>query len=138
MTRSNPSGNRPTSVSAVLSDPSSSFGKLLRRAGLLMQIEHLLSRRLEPGLAAQFQAATLHDGTLLLIASSAAWATRLRMQEGRLLDALQHAGLAEIHGIEVRVAPLVQSKTRERIKTPLSPAASQALGQMTRLVDDGD
>ena len=138
MARHPQSGNKTLRVADVISDHGSSFGRLLRKATLLMQLEHLLAGFLDPGLAAHFQAAALRGGRLVLISPSGSWATRLRLQVPQLLDSLHRAGYAEIEVIDVRVAPLVRQPAGSRTKKPLSPAAREALRLMARLDADGE
>ena len=53
MTRNSQSGKRSHRVADVLSDHGSSLGRLLKRGSFLMQLQHLLSRQLDPALAAR-------------------------------------------------------------------------------------
>ncbi len=125
-------------VAEILSDHGSSFGSLLRRASLLMQLEQLLAGFLDPGLATHFQVAALKENRLTLITPSASWATSLRMQVPQLLKSLQRAGYPEINHIDIRVAPLFEQPREIRKKRPLTPAAKQALDQMSRLEADDE
>ena len=137
MTRNSQSGKRSHRVADVLSDHGSSLGRLLKRGSFLMQLQHLLSRQLDPALAANFQVAASSNKRLVLIAPTASWATLLRMQVPNLLGSLHQAGYTEIESIKVRVAPLVEQPARIRQKRPLSPAAKQALEAMHHL-GEGD
>ncbi len=49
--------------------------------------------------------ANVRDGRLVLLASSPAWASRLRMHSRQLLDLVHEAGLDEVDRVEVRVVP---------------------------------
>jgi hypothetical protein len=138
MTRSSQSNKKPQRLSEVISDHGTSLGSLLKRASLLMQLEHLLAERLDPELADHFQLAAIRNGRMLLITPAAAWATRLRMQAPELLGALHRAGYPDIERIDVRVAPLVEQSTEKRKKKELSQAARQALGAMSRLGTDSE
>lgn len=142
MTRFPQSDNNAVSLSDLLADQSSDFGSLLRRAALLAQLQRLLAGSLDPALAARFQVANIRQSRLVLLAPSAAWATRLRMQAPQLLEALHGAGFPQVDRVDVRVdvraAPLVEQPT-DRIPKELSPAARQALDRMARLwTDDED
>ena len=133
MTRYSQSGKKSRRVSDVITDHGTSLGKLLKRGSFLMQLQHMLSGHLDPGLAAHFQVATIKANQLVLITPSASWATLLRMQAPKMLDVLHQAGYTEIKSIQVRVAPLVEEPDETRKKRPLSPAAKQALEAMHHL-----
>ena len=137
MARYSQSGKKSRRVSDVITDHGTSLGKLLKRGSFLMQLQHMLSGYLDPGLAAHFQVATVKENRLVLISPSASWATLLRMQAPNLLEILHQAGYTEITSIHVRVAPLVEEPAETRKKRPLSPAAKQALEAMHHL-GEGD
>jgi hypothetical protein len=138
MARNPQSGKKTFRVSEVITDHGSSLGVLLRRAGMLMQIEQLLAGFMEPRLAAHFQVATIRENRLILISPSASWATMLRMQASQLIKSLHQAGHTEIEHIDIRVAPLVEQPASSRKKRALSPAAQQALDLMARFKADGE
>ena len=138
MARKPQSGKKVFRVSEVITDHGTSLGIMLRRAGELMQIEHLLAGSMDPKLAAHFQVATVRENRLILISPSASWATMLRMQASNLIRSLQRAGFKEIEHIDIRVAPLVEQHAVSRKKKALSPAARQALDIMAHLEDDAE
>jgi len=117
----------------VLSNPGASLGGALEHACLLQHVQQLVAGAVDPYLSARFQVANIRQGRLILLAPTAAWATRLRLETTRLLDTLRHAGFTELRAIDVRVAPLVQRPAVVRPTKPLSAAAEQALGCMARL-----
>jgi hypothetical protein len=121
------------SPAEILADPTASFGGLLERAALLMRLEELLRTLLEPALAERFHVANLRQHRLILLAPSATWATRLRMQGPQLIEALKHSGFADIEAIDVRVAPLTTETPAAPSAKPLSSAAREALDLMARL-----
>jgi len=128
--QSDPSAVLP---SDILSKRGSSLGGVLTHARLLLQLQNLLAGSVDPSLANRFQVANLRQDRLILLAPSAAWSTRLRMETPRLLGTLHHAGHAHIRAIEIRVAPLVEPPAPVRAEKPLSAAARQALDSMARL-----
>jgi hypothetical protein len=116
----------------------SSLGNLLQHAGRLTQLQQLLAAALDPALAAHFQVANLKQNRVVLLASSPAWATRLRMQAADVLAILQRSDLRrsghpEVVEVEVRVAPLTAPPAPKPGRKALSPAAEQALALMARL-----
>jgi hypothetical protein len=136
MARNPQSCKKTFRVSEVITDHGSSLGVLLRRANMLMQIEHLLSGFLDARLAAHFQVAAIRKNRLILIAPAASWATMLRMQAPQLIESLHQAGHAEIEHIDIRVAPLAEQRVTSRKRRTLSPAAQQALDLMAQLEAD--
>ena len=138
MARNPQTGKKTFRVSEVITDHGTSLGILLRRANMLMLIEHLLAGFLEPGLAAHFQVGTIRENRLILISPSASWATTLKMQAPQLIKSLHRAGYTEIEHIDIRVAPLVEQREIPRKRRALSPAAQQALDLMAQLEDNDE
>ena len=133
MARHPQSDRSAAQISEILSDQHSSLGAALARARVLLQLQKLLAGSVEPSLASQFQVANIRQNRLILLVPSAAWATRLRMAAGELLETLRQAGFAELRGIDIRVAPLMKKEAAQRDDRPLSAAARQALALMARL-----
>lgn len=119
--------------SDILSNRGSSLGTVLSHALLLRQLQDLLTGSVDPSLAKHFQVANLRNNRLILLAPTAAWSTRLRMETPRLLGILHGTGRADIREIEIRVAPLVEPPATTRNLKPLSAAAKQALESMASL-----
>ena len=131
--RSPQSGPKAVRLSDIVATRGSSLERVLRHAEWLMQLQELLSASVEPALANRFQVANVRQNRLILLAPSAAWATRLRMQAAHLLETLHQRGFGDLREIEVRVAPLVEQPASGRAEKPLSEAAEEALGLMSRL-----
>jgi hypothetical protein len=86
------------------SPPDSPLQRLLRQANDRQRLTERLKAGLEPGLASQLSAANLRqDGQLVLIASSPAWAARLRFESEKILE-LARSGGAEVRSCRVIVA----------------------------------
>ena len=132
-----PQSNKTTqSVDVLIKKSKSRLGNLLEHAADLQKIETLLASFLSPELAAHFQVAATRKNRLILVAPGASWATRLRMESPRLLNALHKQGAGHIEYIDIRVAPLARQSVSTRSKRPLSSAAKQALGQMAQKLED--
>jgi hypothetical protein len=112
---------------------SSDLGGILQHAAVLAQLQRLLAAALDPALAAHFQVANVRQDRLVLLASSPAWATRLRMQAADILAILRRAGRTGLDEVEVRVAPLAPRPAPQPGKKKLSPAAEHALALLARL-----
>lgn len=138
MARNPQSGKKVFRVSEIITDHGASLGKLLQRANLLIKVEQLISDYLEPGMAAHFQAGAIRENRLILISPSSSWATRLRMEAPGIIEHLHISGYTRIEHVDIRVAPLVEQHETPRKRRNLSPAAQQALAQMSRLETDSE
>jgi len=138
MARNPQSGKKVFRVSEVITDHGATLGKLLQRANLLMKVEHLIADSLEPGMADHFQVGTIRENRLILISPSASRATMLRMETPRIIKSLQISGYTQIEHIDIRVAPLVETRETHRKRRSLSPAAQQALEQIALLETDSE
>jgi hypothetical protein len=119
--------------SEILSDGDSSLGGVLQHASLLLKLQKLLAASIDASLAGHFQVANVRQNRLILVAPSAAWATRLRLEAPHLLRILNRAGYANLRDLDIRVAPLFEQPASVRGEKPLSAAAEQALDCMARL-----
>ena len=136
MTRRSRSGKETRSVSEILAEPGSSFSSVLKQASRLLQFQRLLQGYLDPVLRDHVRVAAIRGNELILVTSSAALATQLRLQAASLAQSLRADGYTEIDRIAVRVAPDSSESVKATSPTPLSPAAEQALGLMRRLTGD--
>ncbi len=76
----------PKSLSELLFRPGSALGELARQAAATEDLAATLRASLAPELAVELRSAALRDdGTLVILASSPAWATRLRFEAEALL-----------------------------------------------------
>ena len=79
------------------------LGQIVKRAREMGELTHVLSKALPDEYAGAIVAANLRDnGDLVVIASSSAWASRLRYETDVLLEAARGAGLSP-NGCRVRV-----------------------------------
>jgi len=78
---------------------------VIRRARKLGELTHTLCENLPEEYAGAIAAANIReDGSLVVIATSSAWASRLRYETESLLDAARRAG-NEVTRCRVRVSP---------------------------------
>ena len=117
----------------VLSEQGPELQGVIEHARFLLRLQDRIAAAVDPELATRFQVANIRQGRLILLAPSAAWATRLRLHTAQILGDLHRAGLPDLSNIEVRVAPLARQPAPARTVKPLSPAAQQALELMSRL-----
>lgn len=97
--------------------------QLLEHAHHLQRLTTNINACLDPETASHTQVAAEHAQSLVLLADSAAWATRLRYQCPQLLRCLaRYSHLKHLQRIEVKVAPISTATT-----APTQPA--QALSR---------
>jgi hypothetical protein len=136
MVRSSKYPDGAASVGEVISDSSDTLAALFRHAKSLTRVESLLASYISPELADQFQVAAMRRDRLVLQASAACWATRLRMQAEQLLQFLRASGYDHLRHIDIRVAPLQRQAMQGPVRRRISPAAQLALSLMSRLSRD--
>ncbi|MCC5450763.1 DciA family protein [Rheinheimera sp. UJ51] len=78
------------------------------------------------------QVATIKEGRAIILCSSAAWATRLKMQRDAILDNFRKKILPELAGIDIEVSPVGQTKPLHVQEQPAKPYCA-TLSHDTRL-----
>ena len=85
-------------------DGSDGLGDVVRKAREMGDLVTRLQESLGAEAGAHVRAANIRDdGTLVVLASSPAWASRLRFEEDRLLAAARDSG-ADVSACQVRVS----------------------------------
>ena len=112
---------------------SNDIAGLAARAGALADLGARLSRVLPSALSAQVRFADLREGKLVFLASSAAWATRLRYTQALVLEAARQLGFKAV-ALVVKVAPVVPASEPVKPSTPLSESAARHLDLAARLL----
>jgi hypothetical protein len=80
------------------------LGAIVRRARKMGELTEVLARSLPPEQAEGIVAANLReDGELVVIATTSAWASRLRYETDTLLEAARSVGI-EVHACRIRVS----------------------------------
>ena len=93
----------PTRIGAIVAQ-TPALSRLIERAHELQQIDTVVGEWLPAVLRPQVKVAVTRGDTLVLTATSAVWATRLRYEVTELLDrARESKALAHIQRIQVRV-----------------------------------
>ncbi len=98
----------------------------MARAGALTDLDHALRGRLPPTLAEQVRLGNVRDGRIVFVASSAAWAARLRMEQATLLRLARTLGV-DARGVTIRIAPLPAAPPEPAAGPALSAAAARHL-----------
>lgn len=108
---------------------------LAARAGALADLGARLCRVLPAAISAQVRFADLREGKLVFLASSAAWATRLRHAQALVLQAARALGL-EVSSLAVKVAPPAPESASQppAPAKPLSETAARHLDLAAKLL----
>ncbi len=77
------------------------------------------------------QVATIKAGRAIILCSSAAWATRLKMQRDAILDNFRRKILPDLAGIDIEVSPVAQN-TVNTVQEPTAPPYRARLSADTR------
>lgn len=110
---------------------------LTDRVRWLNALDRLLRQSLPPALASQCSLANVRNGRLVFLANSSALAARLRLHTADLLAAAASAGV-NAEALAVKVATMQPVPPDPTPRTPLSPAARDALRAAADAVSDPD
>jgi hypothetical protein len=99
------------------------FATLAKQAGKLEALDRALRQTLSSPLREQVRFANFRGDRLIFLASSPAWASRLRLQQTQILAAARAIG-ANASSVTVKVAPLPPPDPQPEQSKPLSPAAA--------------
>ncbi len=110
---------------------------LAPRAMALDQLDRQLRRMLPGVLGEQVRLASVQPDRIVFLATSAAWASRLRLQQAQILEAARALG-AVATAITVKVAPLPPVPRAPAERKPLSPAAARHLRAAAKSLSDPD
>lgn len=103
-----------------------SFASLARKADALEALDRALRQTLPSPLREQVRFANLRNNRLVFLASSPAWASRLRLMQAQILASASAVG-ACASSVTVKVAPQPPAATVPDQSKPLSPAAAAHL-----------
>jgi len=114
------------------------LGTLADRARALDALDEKLRRTLPDSIAHECRLADVRNGRVVFLATSATWATRLRLHHAALLSAAQSAlgGTVHVERITVKVAPLPSVPPDKTRRKPLSAAAAQHLEAAAKSMAD--
>ncbi len=133
--------NKPRKLPELLTDQdNTALSGVIRRGRQLHGLGVLLGEILGPELAAHCHLANIRGNTLVVAASSTAWATRVRYQSPQLLQKIKcEERLRSIDTIHVRItSPTSQaaSTSHSTRHASMSEAASECLSQCAEGIDD--
>lgn len=131
------SSKLPKSVGEVLRGSTTGLGNLLQQARRLQKLEQEFKSLLDPAMADNVSVAAEHGQILVIVASSAALATRLRMDSKSLVSALNARGVKNISTLQVKTAPAAQSRENpQRKQRQLPEVARQSLKRFAEDIGD--
>lgn len=114
------------------------LGDVLRRAAGLHRLDRALRERLPADLAGHVHVANVRAARLVVIADSAAWATRLRFHGGNILQELRSPEGTELRRLDIQVRPRgIEPRPRPRAQRP-SAAARRHIESVAAHIEDDD
>ena len=123
-------GNGPKSLADC-----GSFATLARKADALEALDRALRQTLPSPLREQVRFADLRHDRLVFLASSPAWASRLRLMQTQILATARAIGTCA-SSVTVKVAPQPPAATAPDRSKPLSPAAASHLRAAAASISD--
>lgn len=108
---------------------------LAKKAAKLEALDRALRQMLPPLLREQVRFANFRDDRLIFLASSPAWASRLRLQQAQILAAARAIG-ANAGSVTVKVAPLPPPDPQPEQSKPLSATAALHLKAAANSIQD--
>lgn len=112
------------------------LGALADRARALDVLDRRLRRLLPDALARETKLADVHGGRVVFLASSPAWASRLRLHQAALLAETRVALGDVVERFAVKVAPLPSVPAESAKPKPLSAAAAAHLRMAAKSLSD--
>lgn len=109
---------------------------LAKRARALDQLDEKLRHHLSDALACECRLADLRNGRLVYLATSPAWATRLRMHQAILLAEARAATGSAVELLVVKVAALPTVPPEPDRSRPLSTTAANHLRSAAKTLKD--
>ena len=120
----------------------SPLAKVQRQHQQVSQLNAELCQILQLSQLSFCQVATIKDGRAVILCSSAAWATRLKMQRDAILDNFRRKILPDLAGIDIEVSPngqniplLVQETVAKPYIANMSDDSRAKLQQAANLTD---
>jgi hypothetical protein len=123
-------------VSEILNSDRSGLGKILSQARRIDKLDKKLASILDSDLKDQIRVAALKENLVVLMTPSAAVATRVRMDRDAILRAFQAAGAKGVTQLQVRVAPMPETRTTSRQRRKLPDVGRKSLERFAS--DSGD
>lgn len=111
-----------------------SLPDIVEKAELLNQLERQLKSLLPTSIANHIKIANLRDNTLVIETISAAWASRIKFENKKLLQKMQTEVLPMLTSIEVKVNPRLSKAASTAVETnrTISTKAAEHLEELAQ------
>ena len=109
---------------------------LVARARALDALDRQLRQPLPEPLRSQVCLASIHSGRVVFLASSSAWAAKLRLHQNALIAQARVVSGLPVEKFTVKVAPLPPRPPRQTRRKPLSTTAAEHLKTAARSIAD--
>ncbi len=113
------------------------LSKLFSQARELETLDRRLREPLPRQLSEQVRLASIHGPRMVFVASTSAWASRLRLQQRRILETAHILGITT-RSLLVKVAPLPVPAPAPALRKPLSATAASYLREAAAISSDPD
>ncbi len=104
----------PTPLKKILNSKPNTQ-RLIQQVNTLKRLNHRLSGILPTPIAQHYKIATIEQGSLTILCSSSAWATRLRLQQAKIIKGFRDL---QIHSLTIQITPI---KADNDINEPIKP-----------------
>lgn len=120
--------SKTCSVTTLLNAPGSRLHSLLAHAERFNQTEQLIKMAIPNSSREHCRLISYYQGTLILQASSAAWATRLKYQQQTIISQLASSkDFSGIRTIKISVSPI---STKPKVNHQVQPISNTSLANM--------
>lgn len=120
-----------------MSSQDSSLSKLLHRASGILIHQDTVRSILDAASREHCWLANYRNGTLYLQSDSAAWGTRIRMQQRMIVQQLKRvAAFKDIQSVKVSIQPRAKAQRPERTAKEISAANARQLEATAQTTDD--
>ena len=120
----------------LLAAKTPALSHLLEHAARLRRLDYQLRLQLAWAESAPFELANVRTGTLVLTTPLATVASRLRLEQTRIIEAASHSWGSPITKLVVKTVPASAHKVLPPAQKPLSSAAAQQLRAAASISND--
>jgi len=124
----------PTPLNKILSSKPSTK-RLVEQANNLKKLNHRLSGILPTPIAQHYEIASIGAGSLTILCSSSAWATRLRLQQAKVINGFRDL---QIHTLTIQIKPIIPDSITDKPTrtTTMSQQTSKLLIELSETTSD--
>jgi len=111
----------PTPLNKILNSQPA-IQRLVKQANNLKRLNQRLSGILPTPITQHYEIATIEAGTLTILCSSSAWATRLRLQQAKIIKGFRDI---QVHSLAIQIKPIETDTTTDKPITKTTPMSQQ-------------